>query len=284
MTAAGVAFTVMVVLVKFARVELSAAEIVYWRGILSVPLLVALAWRAGLRLYNLRLFAARAALGFGAMLGFTHAAHGLAVANLSLIHKMQPILVGLVAPLALGAGERAGRLVWLVLGVGLAGTAMIVGPDLAVGSLYGLVAFGAAVASAGAHVCIRGLARTDDARVIVLWFHAAIAALSGLYVVAESGALPPLPSAAMWPYLAGIAASATIGQLLITWAYAADRAPVVAAASYTTPVWGVIADLMVFGDAPEASAVVGGAIIVAAGLLLIFRKVPAPGVAAAELD
>lgn len=286
MTAAGVAFTIMVVLVKFARVEHSAFEIVYWRGILSLPVLLVVAARVGLRIHAARLFAARAVLGFGAMVGFTHAAAGLAVANLSLIHKMQPILVGMAAPIFLGAGERAGRLVWLILGLGLGGTALIVGPDLAVGSTYGLVAFGAAVLSAGSHVCIRGLARTDDARVIVLWFHGAIAAMAAVYIVASTGALPVLPAVAMWPYLIGIAASATVGQLLITQAYAEDRAPVVAAAAYTTPVWGLLADLVVFADPPAASAIAGGSVIVVAGLVLILRKMPhhEDRLAAAELD
>ena len=76
----------------------------------------------------------------------------------------------------------------------------------------------------------------------------------------------------LWPYVLGIGVTATGGQLLMTQAYAEDRAAVVAAASYTTPLWGVIADLLIFDLIPGSLAIVGGVIIVAAGLVLIFAR------------
>jgi drug/metabolite transporter (DMT)-like permease len=69
--------------------------------------------------------------------------------------------------------------------------------------------------------------------------------------------------------LVGCALSASAGQLFLTEAYRAERAARVAAASYVGPVWALVADVVVFGVWPRAEALVGGAIIVGAGLVLL---------------
>jgi drug/metabolite transporter (DMT)-like permease len=270
MTAAGLMFTIMVSLVKVARAEMSAIDLMFWRGLTSVPLAYLFARRVGVRLHNVPLFAVRAAFGFCAMVGFFYATYGLAVANLSLIHKLHPIIVAIAAPLALGAGEKPGPFIWLLLTAGVAGTGLILAPDLAVGSVYGLFAVGATVFSAAAHVCIRGLSRTDDARALVLWFQAVVMVLSAIWIAVTTGGGPALPTGELLPYVLGIGVFATGGQLLMTQAYAEDRAPVVAAASYTTPIWGLVADLTIFSLVPGPLAIAGGTIIVSAGLVLIF--------------
>jgi drug/metabolite transporter (DMT)-like permease len=224
----------------------------------------------GLRLHNVSLFSLRAILGFGAMLAYFTAAHGIGVADLSLIGKMQPIVVAIIAPLLLGASEAAGGSVWLILLLGMSGCALILAPDVSIGSTYGLFALAGAVLSACAHVCVRGLSRTDDTRVQVFWFQGAVMVLAGAVMAIEDPSLFGLPSAAMWPYLLGIAVAATAGQLSMTQAYAEDRAPVVAAASYAAPVWALLADLVVFSINPSWNVIIGGGIIVMAGLYLLF--------------
>jgi drug/metabolite transporter (DMT)-like permease len=276
-TLSGVVFTIMVSLVKLAREELDALEVMFWRGVVAVPIAGLMARKVGLRLHNLRLFAVRALTGFAGMGGYFVAAKGLAVANLTLISLLRPMFIAILAPLTLGAAERAGPVVWLLLCAGLAGCALILAPDLAVGSSYGLWALGATVASSAAHVCVRGLARTDDSRVIVFHFQACVMVMAAAVLVAESHGLPGLPDAHLWPYLVGIGLTATAGQLLMTQAYAEDRASVVAAASYSSPIWGVFADLVVFAIDPSWHTIVGGGIIVATGTYLLFgRRVTPP--------
>ena len=48
-----------------------------------------------------RLLATRIVVGFAAMTCFFTAAHGLAVADMSLIGRLQPLLIALLAPLFL---------------------------------------------------------------------------------------------------------------------------------------------------------------------------------------
>ncbi|MCG8416505.1 MAG: DMT family transporter [Proteobacteria bacterium] len=270
MICAGLLLTVMITLVKTTRTELGTIEVVFWRGLISVPFTYLFAWRAGLRVHNVRLLVLRFALGFAAVVCLFTAAKGLWIADLSLLSQLQPLMIGFLAPLALGAEERPGRTVWILLVIGLIGCALIVAPDLAVGSIYGLLALIGAFLSAGAHVCLRGLARTDDARTVVFYFHAMLAGACFVIMAVDAGGVPELPPLRLVPHLVGIGVTATLGQLLITRAYVEDRASVVAAARYASPVWAVIIDLIAFGVVPGLYVVVGGILIVGAGMWLIF--------------
>ena len=274
MLAAGVVFTGMFALVKLVRVELSPLEILVWRGIVSVPLSLAFAYRVGLRLRRRGLFVARVGFGFVSLVGFFYAAKGLLVADLSLLSKLHPLVIALLAPVFFGRAERAGPVVWLLLLMGLIGCVFILAPELAVGSLYGVVALGAAVSAALGHLCVRGLMRDNDARVVVFYFHVAIVVLAAVSIGLTSGRLP-MPEPALWPYLLAIGACASIGQVLLTQAFAEDRAPVVAAAQYVAPLWAVVIDLAIFAALPNWHVWTGGALIVGAGLMLLFLRDPA---------
>lgn len=278
-------FTIMVATVKVARQELSAFEVIAWRSVIAVPITFALAHRSGvgIGIRNRRGMALRGGLGFAAMTCFFTAAKGLPLAELSIIVKLQPILIALVAPLALGRSERSGPMIWMVLVLGLAGCGLLIGPELSVGGTFGLWALGAAVFSALAHTTIRALGKTDHPLAIVFWFQVItlVLAVPG-YALTEGGALP-LPPSHLWPYLAGTGIAATAGQVLMTNAYRLEKASIVAAASYAAPLWAAALDMAVFGLAPSGTAVLGGTLVVGAGLLLVLRGGPREE-PAAELD
>jgi drug/metabolite transporter (DMT)-like permease len=283
MILAALMLTIMVAMVKHVRADLSALDVVFWRGLTSIPLGLLIARGAKLRLHNPPLFALRTLLGFCAMVGYFVSAKELLVADISLIGKLQPILLVLIAPLFLGARERAGGFIWVVLIAGVTGTALILAPGLAVGSVYGLYCLGATVLSAGAHVCIRALMRNDDARVVVFYFQACVMVLALVAIAVTTGGLPPLPEWELLPYLAGIGITATVGQVLMTQAYKEDRAAVVAAARYAAPIWAITADIVVFGVMPSWHVFVGGTIIVTAGMILLLsRNQPPPVLATSE--
>lgn len=261
-------FTSMVGLVKAVRGDLSTVEVIFWRGAVAVVLLALFARPPSFRIGNTKLFCVRLVLGFAAMSCFYGAAKGLALTDLTLISKLQPILITLGAPLVLGSAERTGSVLWLTLALGLGGTALILGPELAVGSWYGLIALGGALASSGAHLALRGLGSTESTRAVVFWFQAGLVVVAFTLLTA-SGAPPDLPTPSLWLPLALIGATATAGQLLITRAYAVERAAVVAAAGYTSPLWALLGDVLFFEVDPGWAALTGGALVIAAGLLLV---------------
>tara|TARA_B100001750_G_scaffold172491_1_gene140733 strand:- start:1452 stop:2303 length:852 start_codon:yes stop_codon:yes gene_type:complete len=272
MLAATAAFTAMVGAVKVARAELGPLEVIVWRSAVSAPIAFFLAARTGLALHNRRLLAARVFVGFLAMLGFFTAAKGLALADLTIIGRTQPILVALLAPVFLGATERSTSTLWLLLLAGMVGSALIVGPQLQVGSTYGLWALGAATASALAHIAVRRLGATENPDAIVFALQAGTGLIATVGVLLIQGHLPGFPPTHLVLPLLLVGGCTMIGQLCITHAYRIEKASTVAAASYAAPLFGVVGDLVVWGALPSPWAMAGGVLIVGAGLALVLRQ------------
>lgn len=270
MILAGLSFTIMVSFVKMARAEMSALEVVFWRGAVAMPVIAVLAWGKPWRPTNVTWLAARSVLGLFAMLLYFYAAYGLAITDQTLLGKLQPMVIAAVAPLLLGRSERTGLVGWALIALGLTGSIILITPELQVGSVYGLAALGATVLSALGHLCIRRLTATDPPAVIVLWFQAFVTVAAGLWLLALGELrMPPM---SLWGPLAGVGLLAVVGQIVMTYAYRADRASVVATAAYTTPLWALGIDVVFWGVLPGWTSWLGGAIVVGAGLLLVVRS------------
>lgn len=268
MILASLMFTVMVTAVKYCRSEMSGIDLAFWRGLVSVPL-VALTMRgAGFRLRHRGLFLARAGFGVAAMTLYFTATRGMSLVDLNLVTRLQPILVGLAAPWVLGRDERAGGRTWLAATLGLTGAAVILAPDLSLGSRWGLVAFAATGCSAAAHIALRRLSTVEHGRTIVFWFHLFMTAATGLLVAVFERRFP-WPPRELWIPVLTIGVFATIGQLLVTKAYASARAPLVAASSYAGVLWSLVADLTVFDLVPDAAALAGGVLVLGATALIL---------------
>ena len=271
MIVAALCFTLMVACVKSARAELGPFEIIFWRSVVGLPLMALAMGGAPWRIRNRRAFAARALFGVLAMTGYYTAAKGLDVADLSLLGRLQPLGVAALAPLALGRDERSGGAVWALLLVGLLGCGILLGPDLAVGNRYGLIALGGVVAGAAAHTSLRALGATDDPRSVVLGFQVAALLASGAGVLVRTGGPPSLPGVHLLPALLGVGVFALLGQLLLTRAYREDRAARVSAASHVSPLWAVLADLAFFGVVPGLHVLVGGGVVMTVVLIPALR-------------
>jgi len=269
MIAAGLSFTLMVSFVKVARQELAVMDVVFWRGAVALPLAMLWAARTGWIPRQKVLLGLRVLFGFLAMSCYFFAAYGLEITDLSLLGKLQPLVIAVLAPFLLGKREGSGPILWVILGLGLLGTLILLAPELQVGSIYGLGALGATLFSGLSHITIRKLTETERPELIVLYFQGGITVIAGIVLGVSTGiSLPPVH---LWAPLAGVGVLAFVGQILMTHAYSADRAPVVATAGYTTPVWAVFIDIIAFGVIPGWNAFLGGAIVVGAGLWLVLR-------------
>ena len=272
--ASSLAFTAMVAFVKICREELAAVEIIHWRCVVAIPFALLLARKAGLHIHNRRIFGLRLLLGFSAMVCFFTAAKGLPLANLALISRLQPILIAILAPVFLG--ERSGKMVWTVMACGLVGCGVLVWPEidfengLTEGGVFALWALGAAVFSAGAHMALRTLGKTDQPATIVFWFQVGVFLVAGLVlVVSGEWRVPPEQT---WLPLAAVGLFATLGQMAMTAAYRIEKASLVAATSYLSPLWGVVVDVTIFALMPGWELLVGGLLVIGAGLALVFKK------------
>ena len=269
MMLATLAFTVMIASVKWLRSELGALEVVFFRAALSVPLAAVLCRGRVWRVNRPGLLLLRVLLGFAAMGCFFTAVAGLSLADMALVSKLQPVLVVLLAPALLGGDERVGRSIWWVLAAGVVGTALLLGPELAVGNRYGLWALAAAGFSSLAHVALRALRAHASPPTIVFWFQLGSAGLALALLMILSDEAPRWPRLGLWPAIVTCGVAATLGQVLMTRAYAVEKASIVGAASYVGPLWAVAGDALLFAAWPSANALAGGAVIVGAGLWLL---------------
>jgi len=266
----------MVAFAKVARAELSAFEVVFWRGMVGTPIMFWFA-RKRLRVQNVPVLALRVILGFATVVLLMASVQFLGVAEISLLHKLQPVLLAGLAPFVLGRKERVGPELWLLLFAGLGGCALILAPDLSIGSYWGLLPLAAAATSAGAQLCLPVLMRTEGISQVVFYFFLASVPLAALLELGSSGSLPAAPQGHMWWWAIGVGVSAVVAQTLLTMAYRDRGAARIAAASYTGPVWALIVDAVFFAIFPAPLELAGGILIILCGLLLVFRKDrPAP--------
>ena len=268
MTLATLSFCIMAAGVKVARAELSPFEIIVWRGAVTVPLTLAIATTTGFRIHRWDVLLARSAFGFAAMGCFFTAAKGLPLADMSLITRLQPLVIAFLAPVVLGAREQTGPMTWIALTIGLVGCGILIGPELSVGSRYGLWALAATVLSAGAHTAVRALGHTDHPQAVVFWFQLFNVPAALLAQIAVFGAWPSMLPAHLIGTIIIVGLGTTGGQLLLTKAYQRDKATLVAAASYSGPIWSVMLDLAVFGIVPGWTLAAGGALVGLAAYVL----------------
>jgi len=280
MILAGVCFAVMAGCVKIARLDMATIDIILWRSLIAVPasyLAVRLSPGRRFSITNKPILAVRIIFGMAAMTCFFTAAKGLPIADLSIITRVQPIMIALIAPLLLGHSERVHPKIWLMLIAGVGGCAILLAPELAVGSLWGLWALGAMFFSGFAHIAVRRLGATETHSAIVFWFQIGVAIISLVIVVSSTQAWPITPPSHLWPHLVSIGLLATLGQLLMTRAYALDKAGVVSGAANVTPLWAAIVDVIVFSHIISGEALIGGALIIGASVgLIIKRRNPDP--------
>jgi drug/metabolite transporter (DMT)-like permease len=272
------AFTAMATLVKLASDTYPVGELVFFRSFFAViPVLVWVAWRGGLRtvFHTNNPFGHfyRAVVGaIGMFCGFTALSY-LPIADATAIGYAAPLLVVVFAVFLLHEKVHAYR--WTAVAVGLAGILVIlsdyVGPEAhpdgsrAVGAL---IAVAGAVGAALAATQVRSLVRTEHAATIVVYF-SLFAALFGVLTL-PFGWVVPTPLEAFSLVMAGILGG--IGQVFLTQSYRYGEASVIAPFEYASMLWVLVVSLLVFGSWPSGTVLAGTAIVIGAGLFIIYRE------------
>jgi drug/metabolite transporter (DMT)-like permease len=190
-----------------------------------------------------------------------------------------PLIATVLAVIVLG--EHVQRYRWIAVGAGFLGVLVILSSYLsgfARGSAAGigaLMALAGAFATALAFTQIRVLARGERTATIVIYF-TLFSALAGLvtlplgWFTLTAAWILPAPFAAAGLVAIGICGG--FAQVMITQSYHYSDASLVAPFEYTSMLWALAASWLVFGVWPDASVLVGAAIVIAAGLGVIYRE------------
>lgn len=268
MIAASAFFAAMAACVRACQGRIPFFEVAFFRSAIALPP-VLLALRArGVPLRTARplLMLTRGLIGFTSMALYFYGLTHLELADAVMLAGTAPIFVALLGPFTLG--ERMRWQVALAIAVALFGLYLLLSPDLAVYNLGGLAAVASGFCASIAYLAIRKLSATDDPDVIVFGFTSIATLVSAVAMVSSFVA----PRGVEWALLIGAGVTAAAGQSLMTRAYAREEAAVAGALSYATVLFSWLLGVVVFHETLEPHALLGGAILIAAGSALGFAR------------
>lgn len=191
----------------------------------------------------------------------------LPLAEATAIGFSVPIFSTLVAALLLG--EKTGPWRWSAVLAGFIGVLVIVQPGSGhVSAWGGLVAIGAALATVMATIAIRKLGATEAVATTVFWFGASSLIPLGLAMPVVGHVHPPQ----VFAIVAGMALTGGAAQLLLTGALRYAPVALVMPMDYASLVWASLLGFLVFGQWPSHWTLVGAPLVIAAGLVILWRE------------
>lgn len=271
-------FVIMAALIKAASGRVPPGEAVFFRSFFAIPIILGALilrreLRGGLRVVEPMAHVWRGLIGTTAMgLSFT----GLALlpfAEVKAIQYAAPILVVIFAAMFLGEKVRLFRLT--AVAMGLVGVLIILSPRLSgleAGderlALGAMVVLASSICAALAQVFVRKLVQTESTNAIVFWFSVTASCLALLTI--PFGWVMPTASEAGLLISAGLLGG--IAQLFGTSAYRYADVGVVAPFEYASMLLALVIGYVLFDEVPTGVMLAGAALVVAAGVLIIWRE------------
>lgn len=267
-------FSFMNLAVKYAaEAGIHITQIILFRNLLALPvvlLLISKHFDSQKLLHTKRPFshAARGLVGIGAMACFFLSFQMLPLGDATALHFASPIILTMLSVPFLG--EKVGPWRWSAVAVGLIGVIIIANPSGNTNILGSSIALMAALLSAVAAVLVRRMGETENSLTIVFYF-----TMSGIVL---SLVLAPFfwqPIASVWVFYALLCVGILggIAQYFLTKAYAQAPAAYVSVFSYAAIVFSIGFDIIFWAHIPGWNVWMGSVVIIASGLVIIYREV-----------
>jgi drug/metabolite transporter (DMT)-like permease len=248
-----------------------AMQVAALRAGASLPfLLLAIAWTRGwreLRVNQLPIYVVRIVLGVIMIGSFIYSVSRQGLTDSYAVFMSAPLMVAVLCHFVLKETVPWRR--WLVIVVGFSGVLIALKPrGGGLVSLGGLAAALSAVCYALSVVSIRALGRAESSRTLVFWN------LVGILLIAGACALPnwqPIRAEHLW-ILAVIGLTGAIAQYCLTAAFQLAPPAIVAPFEYTALIWGLGLDFLLFDIRPVHTVLLGGAVVIASGLYLMWDE------------
>ena len=271
-------FMGMASLIKASSAEVPPGQAVFFRSFFALPIIIG--WlairhelRDGWKTKNPMGHIWRGLVGTSAMgLGFTGLGL-LPLPEVTAIGYAAPLLVVIFAAMFLGEDVRAFRLT--AVAMGMVGVLIVLSPRLSVGAalnvsetLGAVVVLMGAVLAALAQVFVRKLVQTETTAAIVFWFTITSSVMALLTL--PWGWVIPSWQIALMLVMAGLLGG--IGQILLTSSYRYADASLVAPFDYTSMLLALLIGYFIFDEVPTSTMLLGAGIVIAAGVLIIWRE------------
>jgi len=261
---------------KWLLDSLHTGEIIAWRGVLSIPVVLLLVRIEGDRWATLCSRAPGQTILRGILALLTSALVILSFRVLPLADALAIIFSSPVMVTALSAAmlkEPVGWRRWTATFAGFGGALLIVGPSFDSIGWWALAPLGAALASAFRDIVTRTLGAQDRGPSILFWTMI-VSATGGLASLPFAGA--SMPGTESWLLLAATAVLIALAYRLNIAAFKLASGAIVAPLRYLSLVWAAALGYLLWDDVPGAATIAGAVIVMAAGLYIWRREARRP--------
>ncbi|MBC6408087.1 MAG: DMT family transporter [Rhodobacteraceae bacterium] len=275
-------FSIMAALIKATAPQVPSWQAVFFRSFFAMLIILAwMGWRmqlhADLKMHNPLGHFWRGLIGTLAMtLGF---------ASLGLLPLPEVTAIGFTAPLltvifaAMFLGENVRLFRFCAVGVGLLGMVIIIHPRLTmfqsspsgpntIAALGVSLALGSAVFRALSQIHVRKLVQTDSTFAIAFYF-SLTATLMSLLTLPLGWVMPTTRETAL---LIGAGLLGGVGQIMLTMGYRHAEASLLAPFDYLALLFALAIGYAVFAESPSWQTLLGGVLVIGAGLAIIWRE------------
>jgi drug/metabolite transporter (DMT)-like permease len=264
------AFATMGAAIRVIADDVGNEMVVFFRNAFALVLFVPLLIRHGLRYVASTeapsLHLVRGLAGLGAMYCFYYAIAHMPLAEAMLLKLSAPLFIPFVAYAWLR--ETAPWRTRVAIGIGFAGVALILSPDVSTVAPVALVALLGGLLAAVAKVTVRRLSHSEPPGRIILYFTLIGTAVSAVPLLWAWET--PTPRQAVWLFL--IAVLATIGQWCLTSGLGHASAPRLAPFVYSSVIFGAGYGWWFWGEPVTWVAAVGAFLVALAGVLAASRR------------
>ncbi len=270
MIAASLLFACMGVCVKLGSMQFSAAELVFYRGFISLLLVYGYMRITGLTpvTRHWRTHITRSISGFVSLVMYFYSISMIPLATAVTLNYTSPLFLALL--LAFWQRERIRPLLSLALLAGFVGVVLLLRPtwhaEQIAGGLFGL---GSGVISSIAYLNVRTLGRLGEPEWRTVFYFSLISTIGGLPWVLATLDFHALHAvdAHGGLLLLGVGGFGALAQLCMTRAYKKGKTMVVASFAYTTVVFSSVFGIWLWNERLPLLAVLGVGLIVASGVL-----------------
>lgn len=294
--AATFVFAMMSALIKSASSRFPVGEVVLFRSLFALVVLVV--WLASRgefpgALHTQRPIGhiGRSLAGSGGMFANFVVLSLLPLADATAFTFATPLIVVPMAAFTLGEIVRPYR--WASVALGFAGVLVMLSDHLGESAataapqrtLGAVVALAGAVSSAVAMIQTRRLTQSEPTGAIVFYFSSLTATFSALLLLAAalwpngapgadfvSGQRFVMPSPSQFAILASIGILGGAGQILMTHSYRFADASIIAAFDYVAMIWAAALGYVFFAETPTLRIALGAMVVATAGIFVLWRE------------
>ena len=257
---------------KLALSDAPPFQVLVMRGIAALLWCVPVVFAMGLirelpKAFN-RWVLLRSATEFFAIVSFITALGNMPIADVTAIAQISPLIV--LLGMWLFFGEKVGGLRLALVGLGITGALLVAQPGGVASSPFAIFGFFTAVGAAFRDILSRKVPARTPA--LAVTFSTLLIVMLGalvLSLVFETHVQPTFRHGWLM-FIAGF--FLMCGHSFVFMAYRMAPARVVAPFNYSFMLWAGLSGLLVFGDVPNALALAGMALIMAAGLAVVLLE------------